>query len=58
MRNQAQSSTWHGAGGDALGQRSGANLSVVSGKADLLRQAAGIARHGASDISAAQRRVL
>lgn len=58
MRNQAQSITWHGAGGDALRQRTGADLSVVSGKADLLRQAAGIARNGASDISAAQRRVL
>ena len=58
MRNQAQSISWHGAGGDALRQRTGADLSVVSGKADLLRQAAGIARNGASDISAAQRRVL
>lgn len=58
MRNQAQSTTWHGAGGDALRQRTGGDLSVVSGKADLLRQAAGIARNGASDISAAQRRVL
>lgn len=58
MRNQAQSITWHGAGGNALRQRTGADLTVVSGKADLLRQAAGIARNGASDISAAQRRVL
>ncbi|MEE3753418.1 hypothetical protein [Mycobacterium intracellulare] len=58
MRNQAQSITWHGAGGDALRQRTGADVSVVTGKADLLRQAAGIARNGASDISAAQRRVL
>ena len=58
MRNQAQSIVWHGAGGDALRQRTGADLSVVSGKADQLRQAAGIARNGASDISAAQRRVL
>ncbi len=58
MRNQAHSITWHGAGGDGLRQRTGADLSVVSGKADQLRQAAGIARSGASDISAAQRRVL
>lgn len=58
MRNQAQSITWHGAGGDALRQRTAADVSVVSGKADVLRQAAGIARNGASDISAAQRRVL
>lgn len=58
MRSRAQSITWHDAGGDALRQRTGADLSVVSGKADLLRQAAGIARNRASDISAAQRRVL
>ncbi|WP_406816741.1 hypothetical protein [Mycobacterium sp. M23085] len=58
MRNQAQSIIWHGAGGDALRQRTAADVSVVSGKADQLRQAAGIARNGASDISAAQRRVL
>lgn len=58
MRNQAQSIIWHGAGGDALRQRTAADVSVVTGKADQLRQAAGIARNGASDISAAQRRVL
>lgn len=58
MRNQAQSIAWRGAGGDALRERTQADLSVVSAKADLLRQAAGIARNGASDISAAQRRVL
>lgn len=58
MRNQAHSITWHGAGGDALRERTGSDLSVVSDKADQLRQAAGIARNGASDISAAQRRVL
>ncbi|RFZ63728.1 hypothetical protein DE4576_04520 [Mycobacterium marinum] len=58
MRNQAQSVTWHGAGGDALRRRTGADLSVVSGKADQLRQAAKVARAGASDISAAQRSAL
>lgn len=58
MRNQSQSIGWHGAGGDALRQRTGADLSTVSGKADQLRQAAGIARSGASDISAAQRSAL
>ncbi|OMC17181.1 hypothetical protein [Mycobacterium sp. SP-6446] len=58
MRNQSHSMSWQGAGGDALRERTGADLSVVSGKADQLRQAAGIARNGASDISAAQRRVL
>ncbi|GAB4931255.1 hypothetical protein [Mycobacterium avium] len=58
MRNQSHSITWHGAGGDALRDRTQADLSVVSSKADQLRQAAGIARNGASDIGAAQRRVL
>lgn len=58
MRNQAQSVTWHGAGGDALRRRTGADLSVVSGKADQLRHAAKVARTGASDISAAQRSAL
>lgn len=58
MRNQSQSVTWHGAGGDALRRRTGADLSLVSDKADQLRQAAGIARNGASDISSAKQRVL
>lgn len=57
MRNQAHAITWHGAGGDGLRQRTAADLSVVSGKADRLRRAVKIARDGASDISAAQRRV-
>ncbi|ETW21548.1 hypothetical protein MGAST_25250, partial [Mycobacterium gastri 'Wayne'] len=58
MRNQSYSIAWEGAGGDALRQRTGADLPVVNSKADQLRQAAGIARDGASDISAAQRRVM
>lgn len=58
MRNQSHSIAWQGAGGDALRQRTAADLSTVTGKADLLRQAAGIARSGASDISTAQRSVL
>ena len=58
MRNQSHSIDWHGAGGDGLRQRTGADLSVVSTKADQLRQAAAIARDGASEISTAQRRVL
>lgn len=58
MRNQSQSITWHGAGGDALRQRTGTDLSLVTGKADQLRQAAGIARSGASDISSAKQRAL
>ena len=58
MRNESHSIAWKGAGGDALRQRTTADLSVVTGKADLLRQAARIACSGASDISAAQRSVL
>ncbi|WP_293039842.1 hypothetical protein [Mycobacterium sp.] len=58
MRNQSHAIAWKGAGGDALRQRVAADLSTVSGKAAQLRRAAGIARDGASDISAAQRRVL
>jgi hypothetical protein len=58
MRNQSYSIAWKGDGGDGLRQRTGADLPIVSSKADQLRQAAGIARNGASEISAAQRRVL
>lgn len=58
MRNQSYAITWNGAGGDGLRQRTSADLPIVSAKADLLRQAAGIARNGASEISAAQRSVL
>ncbi|KAA1250871.1 hypothetical protein F0Q45_07415 [Mycobacterium simiae] len=58
MRNQSYAITWNGAGGDALRERTGADLPIVSAKADQLGQAAAIARNGASDISAAQRRVL
>lgn len=58
IRNQSYAMTWHGAGGDGLRERTSADLPVVSGKADQLRQAAGVARSGAGDISAAQRRVM
>lgn len=58
MRNQSQTIAWKGAGGDALRQRTAADFSTVSGRADKLRQAAGVARSGASDISTAQRRAL
>lgn len=58
MKNQSYALAWEGAGGDALRQRTGADLRVVAGKAEQLRQAAWVARSGASDISAAQRRVL
>lgn len=58
MRNGSYAVAWHGAGGDELRQRTGADLPLVSAKADQLRRAAGIARNGASEISAAQRRVF
>lgn len=58
MRNQSHAIAWQGAGGDALRQRTGADLTLVSGKADQLRQTAGIARSGASDITSAKQRVL
>lgn len=58
MRNHSHTNTRQGDGGDGLRQRTTADLTTVSGKADQLRQAAGIARNGASDISAAQRSVL
>ncbi|CAM3140596.1 Transmembrane protein [Mycobacterium simiae] len=49
---------WEGQGGDALRARTGDDLAAVSAKADLLRNAAKVARTGASNISAAQRRAL
>lgn len=58
MRNQSYAVDWSGAGGDALRERTSADLLIVSAKADMLREAAGIARNGSGDISAAQRRVL
>lgn len=58
MRNQSYAIAWQGAGGDALRERTSADLPIVSAKADQLRQAAMIARNGVSDISAVQRRVL
>lgn len=58
MRNQSHSITWEGAGGEALRARTGADLAIVSSKADQLRQASKIARDGAGTISTAQRRVI
>ncbi|MFV1503223.1 hypothetical protein [Mycobacterium kansasii] len=58
MRNQSHTLMWEGAGGDALRARTGADFTVVSAKADQLRQASKIARDGAGTIGAAQRRVL
>lgn len=58
MRNQSHTMVWKGAGGDALRQRTGSDYNLVSGKADQLRQAAGVARSGASDITSAKRSAL
>jgi hypothetical protein len=58
VRDQAHSLDWEGFGGDALRSRTVSDYDVASGKAGQLRQAATIARRGAGDISAAQRRVM
>ncbi|VAZ93454.1 hypothetical protein [Mycobacterium pseudokansasii] len=58
MRNQSYAIAWNGAGGDALRERTSADLPIVAAKADQLSQAAAVARNGASEISAAQQRVL
>lgn len=58
MRNQSHTITWEGAGGDGLRQRTGADLAIVSAKADHLREASKVARDGAGTIAAAQRRVI
>lgn len=58
MRNRSHTILWEGAGGEALRQRTGADLTIVSAKADQLRQAARIARDGAGTIGTAQRRVI
>jgi hypothetical protein len=58
VRNQAHALDWEGFGGDALRARTVSDHAVASGKADQLREAAMIARRGAGDASAAQRRVV
>ena len=58
VHNQAQTMGWEGQGGDALRTRTGGDLSTVSTKAALLRNAAQVARTGASDISAAKQQAL
>lgn len=58
MRNEGHSIAWNGAGGDALRERTTADLSTAEGKANQLRHAAALARKGAGDISAALRRVI
>jgi hypothetical protein len=58
VRNEAHSLDWAGFGGDALRRRTVSDYEVATGKAGQLREAAMIARRGAGDISAAQRRVM
>ncbi|OMC14958.1 hypothetical protein [Mycobacterium sp. SP-6446] len=58
IRNQSHTMGWDGEGGDALRTRAAGDLKTVSAKADQLRNAARIARTGASNISAAQRQAL
>ncbi|OBA57317.1 hypothetical protein A5647_24190 [Mycobacterium sp. 1100029.7] len=58
VRNQATTMGWEGEGGEGLRARAGGDLATVSTKADLLRSAAQVARTGAGNISAAQRRAL
>ncbi|OSC37022.1 hypothetical protein [Mycobacterium decipiens] len=58
MRNQAHSIPWEGEGGEALRTRASGDLATVTTNANRLRKAARIARAAASDISAAQRRVM
>jgi hypothetical protein len=58
VRNEAHSLDWEGFGGDALRARTVSDCDVATAKAAQLREAATIARRGAGDISAAQRRVM
>lgn len=55
---QSYAVNWEGQGAAALQDRTSADKSLVGLKADQLRQAAAIAKKGAGDINAAQRRVL
>lgn len=58
IHNLAQTLGWEGHGGEALRTRTSSDLATATAKTDELRHAAQIARTGASDISAAQRRAL
>lgn len=55
---QSRGLDWEGQARDALIERTTTDKTTVIGKADQLREAATIARRGAGDISAAQRRVM
>lgn len=55
---QSRAVPWNGHGANALHERTSTDKMTAVRKADQLREAATIARRGASDISAAQRRVM
>jgi hypothetical protein len=55
---QSRGLPWDGHAADALHERTYADKTMVVRKADQLREAATIARRGASDIDAAKRRVM
>jgi hypothetical protein len=55
---QSYAVNWQGYGAAALQGRTSADKSLVGSKASQLRQAAAVARNGAGDIDAAQRRVV
>jgi hypothetical protein len=58
VHQQAHTVAWEGIGATALRDRVTADKAHVTTKADRLREAASVARRGASDISAAQQRVM
>jgi hypothetical protein len=55
---QSQTMPWEGHSANALRERTHTDKTMVAQKANQLREAATIARRGASDISTAQRKVL
>jgi hypothetical protein len=55
---QSRAVKWEGQTADALQERTSTDKSLVGSKADRLRQVAAIARKGAGEIEAAQRRVV
>jgi hypothetical protein len=58
VHQQVHVVAWEGAGADAARDRVTVDKAYVASKGDQLREAASVARRGAGDISAAQRRVL
>jgi hypothetical protein len=58
VHQQVHVVAWEGAGADAARDRVTVDKAYVASKGDQLREAASVARRGAGDVSAAQRRVL